>query len=392
VFDEPTSELDPKGAEDVLTTMRQLNEELGITVVLVEQRMDRVMHLVDRMIVLDRGRVVADAPPRELAARQEVDGLGVGLPPIVRLAQRVRGLGTHGNSIPLTVKEGRMMLGDIFSKAKPVPAHQDEEARGRPIIEVKNLWYAYPNQIVALKGVDLTISEGEFVAIMGRNASGKTTLAKNLNALLKPTKGKVRVGGVETRDMTTAQLARKVGYLFQNPNDHLFAETVEEEIAFTLNNLGLGGHEAKAMINGMLDFLNLTRYRREYPRSLSGGERQRVALASVLVSEPQVVILDEPTRGLEYRAKTELMTLLQDYKGKGKTVILITHDVEMVAEHADRVVLMSEGKVVVDGNKRQALSQALLFSPQVNRLVQAFQQQGIPQDILTADEAARILL
>ena len=392
VFDEPTSELDPKGAEDVLTTMRQLNEELGITVVLVEQRMDRVMHLVDRMIVLDGGRVVADAPPRELAARQEVEGLGVGLPPIVRLAQRVRGVGTHGNSIPLTVKEGRMMLGDIFSKAKPVPAHQDEEARGRPIIEVKNLWYAYPNQIIALKGVDLTISEGEFVAIMGRNASGKTTLAKNLNALLKPTKGKVRVGGVDTRDVTTAQLARKVGYLFQNPNDHLFAETVEEEIAFTLNNLGLGGHEAKAMIDGMLDFLNLTRYRREYPRSLSGGERQRVALASVLVSEPQVVILDEPTRGLEYRAKTELMTLLQDYKGKGKTVILITHDVEMVAEHADRVVLMSEGKVVVDGNKRQALSQALLFSPQVNRLVQAFQQQGIPQDILTADEAARILL
>jgi energy-coupling factor transport system ATP-binding protein len=226
---------------------------------------------------------------------------------------------------------------------------------------------------------------------MGRNASGKTTLVKHINGLLKPTKGKVIVNGIDTRRATIAQLSRKVGFIFQNPNDHIFADTVEEEIAFILKNLGFDSGEIAARIDEMLEMFALKEFRRQYPRSLSGGERQRVAMASVLVARPRVLILDEPTRGMDYRLKSELMRFLNGYREKGNTVVLVTHDVETVAEHADRVVLLSEGGVVVDGNKRDVLSRALFFSPQINRLVQAFEKYGVPNNILTVDEALDIL-
>ncbi len=392
VLDEPTSELDPKGAEEVLSIVRRLNDELGITVILVEHRLDRVVHLVDRMIVMGEGKIIADGSPRAVLSNGDITSIGAGVPPIVRIVQRLRDNGFNIDDIPLTVKEGRSMLKDIFMGAGGSTLSQAESAdNGRPVIEIDKLWYAYPEGITALKNVSLRICEGEFVAVMGRNASGKTTLVKHINGLLKPTKGKVIVNGIDTRRATIAQLSRKVGFIFQNPNDHIFADTVEEEIAFILKNLGFDSGEIAARIDEMLEMFALKEYRRQYPRSLSGGERQRVAMASVLVARPRVLILDEPTRGMDYRLKSELMRFLNGYREKGNTVVLVTHDVETVAEHADRVVLLSEGRVVVDGNKRDVLSRALFFSPQINRLVQAFEKYGVPNNILTVDEALDIL-
>ncbi|MGB2583170.1 MAG: energy-coupling factor transporter ATPase [Dehalococcoidia bacterium] len=392
VLDEPTSELDPKGAEDVLSIVRRLNDELGITVILVEHRLDRVVHLVDRMIVMDEGKIIADGNPRAVLSNGDITSIGAGVPPIVRIVQRLRDNGVNVDDIPLTVKEGRAMLKDIFMGARGSTLSQAESAdNGRPVIEIDKLWHAYPEGITALKNVSLRICEGEFVAVMGRNASGKTTLVKHINGLLKPTKGKVIVSGIDTRRATIAQLSRKVGFIFQNPNDHIFADTVEEEIAFILKNLGFDSGEIAARIDEMLEMFALKEFRKQYPRSLSGGERQRVAMASVLVARPRVLILDEPTRGMDYRLKSELMRFLNGYREKGNTVVLVTHDVETVAEHADRVVLLSEGGVVVDGNKRDVLSRALFFSPQINRLVQAFEKYGVPNNILTVDEALDIL-
>ncbi len=391
VLDEPTSELDPKGAEEVLSIVEQLNDELGITVILIEHRLDRVVHLVDRMIVLDKGKVLADGIPRDILDNAKSADIGVGMPPIIRLVQVLKSRGLSIDNIPLTVKEGRVMLEGIFRDARKTVLPQGDGARGKPIIEIENLWHVYPDGPAAVKNVSLTICEGEFVAIMGRNASGKTTLVKHIDGLLKPTKGKVVVAGIDTKGTTIAQLARKVGLVFQNPNDHLFADTVEEEIAFTAKKLGYKGAEVTAMVGEMLERFNLKAYSGQYPRSLSGGERQRVALASVLVAHPRVLILDEPTRGMEYRLKSELMSFLEEYRARGNTVILVTHDVEMVAEHAERVILLSEGRVVVAGNRRDVLSRALFFSPQINRLVQAFQKYGVPDNILTVDEALDIL-
>ena len=392
VLDEPTSELDPKGAEDVLSIVRRLNDELGITVILVEHRLDRVVHLVDRMIVMDEGKIIADGNPRAVLSNGDITSIGAGVPPIVRIVQRLRDNGVNVDDIPLTVKEGRAMLKDIFMGARgSTLSHTESADNGRPVIEIDKLWHAYPEGITALKNVSLRICEGEFVAVMGRNASGKTTLVKHINGLLQPTKGKVIVNGIDTRKATIAEMSRKVGFIFQNPNDHIFADTVEEEIAFILKNLGFDSGEIAARIDEMLEMFALKEFRKRYPRSLSGGERQRVAMASVLVARPRVLILDEPTRGMDYRLKSELMRFLNGYREKGNTVVLVTHDVETVAEHADRVVLLSEGGVVVDGNKRDVLSRALFFSPQINRLVQAFEKYGVPNNILTVDEALDIL-
>ena len=391
VLDEPTSELDPKSAEEVLSVVQRLNDELGITVILVEHRLDRVVHLVDRMIVLDEGRIVADGNPRAVLSNCDIASLGAGVPPIVRIVQRLRGNGVNVDGIPLTVKEGRSMLKEVFREAGGSELSQVETAHGKPVIEIDKLWHTYPEGPTALKNVSLRICQGEFVAIMGRNASGKTTLVKHINGLLKPTKGKVRVTGIDTQRATIAELARKVGFIFQNPNDHIFADTVEEEIVYILKNLGFDGAEIAVRVDETLEMFGLREYRKQYPRSLSGGERQRVAVASVLVARPEVLILDEPTRGMEYRLKSELMRFLDGYSEKGNTVVLVTHDVETVAEYADRVILLSEGRVVVDGNKRDVLSRALFFSPQINRLVQAFERYGVPNNILTVDEALDIL-
>ena len=227
---------------------------------------------------------------------------------------------------------------------------------------------------------------------MGRNASGKTTLVRHLNGLLLPSKGRVIVHGIDTRDSSVAGLSRYVGYVFQNPNDHLFADTVEEEISFSLRNIGTKPDEITPLVEQAMSTFGLTRYRCSYPRYLSGGEKQRVALASILVAQPRVIVLDEPTRGMDWQLKKELLDFLDDYRREGNTVIMVTHDVEMAAECADRVILLSEGRVVVDGSRREVLPKALLFSPQINRLAQALSNYGIADTTLTVDEMMRQII
>jgi len=393
VLDEPTSELDPKSAEEVLSVVTRLNDELGLTVVVVEHRLDRALQYADRLIVLDEGMIALDGKVRDIMNNyyKELTRIGIGVPPLIRLVQELKDRGISIDGIPLTVKEGRAMLDATFHNISGQCTHSTMGDGGRPVIETKRLWYAYPGGLTALKDVSITIDEGEFLAIIGRNASGKTTLVKHFNRLLTPTKGMVRVDGTDTRETTTAELAKRVGFIFQNPNDHLFADTVEDEIAFTLKNLGFDDNEIKIRVDEMLQQFNISEYRHQYPRSLSGGEKQRVALASVLATQPKVIILDEPTRGMEYHLKSQLMHFLNEYRQQGNSVILVSHDVEMVAEYTDRIVLLSEGKVVVDGEKHQVLSQALLFSPQINRLAHAFEKYGIPSNILTTSEVLDLL-
>jgi len=393
ILDEPTSELDPKSTEEVLSITERLNDELGITVILIEHRLDRVLQHADRLIVLEGGRIIADGKTRDVLSHnyEEIGRAGIGVPPIIRLTREMANTGISVNGAPLTVKEGRIMLSGAFRKPfRKLPAH-DRKANGRPVIQVERLWHTYPDGPTALKGINLCVNGGEFLAIMGRNASGKTTLVKHFNGLLKPTKGTVTIENIDTGKTTTAELARKVGFVFQNPNDHLFADTVEEEISFSLRNLGTDDNAIKSRVDELLEEFGLEKYRGQYPRSLSSGEKQRVALASVAAARPEILVLDEPTRGMEYRLKIDLMNFLKEYVRQGNTVVLITHDVETAAEHADRVVLLSEGEIIADGDKREVLSGALLFSPQINRLVQAFRKEGIPDDILTVDELMRIL-
>ncbi len=217
------------------------------------------------------------------------------------------------------------------------------------MIEAQDVHFSYANKVEALKGVSLTVKDGEFLAVMGQNGAGKSTFVKHFNGLLKPTSGKVLVDGVETTKTSVATLARNVGFVFQNPDHQLFSETVEEEIAFALKNFGFAPDVVEKRVTWALELLSLTQYRKTSPFLLSGGERKRVALASVLAWNPQTLILDEPTIGQDHEQKEKLTQFIMQMQTQGKTVVIVTHDVEFVAECNPRVVLMKEGKIVAEG-------------------------------------------
>ena len=392
VLDEPTSELDPKGAEEVIQLIKRLNEELGLTVLLVEHRMDRVLQSVDRLIVMKNGLISYDGNSRDWIDRTGNELPDIGIPPIARLSRELKKK-NNNLQIPLTIKEGRQVFSSMFKENKWKKCNsnvvQDGIDKDNCIVEIKNLWYKYQDGPTVLKDINLSIFKGEFIAIVGRNAAGKTTLAKLLTGLLKPSKGKVKINGTDTTQTSVEHLARDVGYVFQDPNVHLFADTVEEEITFMMQNLGFSNERIEKSLDEILRQFNLEHHRHEYPRSLSSGEKQRVALSSVMAAQPQILILDEPTRGLDYKLKKNLMHYLVEYKKEGGTILLITHDIELTAEFGKRVLLMSEGNIIADGTKHQVLANSLHFSPQINRLIQPFTKYGISSDTLTVDEMLR---
>jgi len=266
------------------------------------------------------------------------------------------------------------------------------------MIEVRDAFFAYPNGIEALSRVSLTIRNGEFVAIMGQNGAGKTTLVKLFNGLLKPTKGEVLVDGVNTRKVSVANLARKVGFVFQNADHQLFCETVEEEVAFALRNFGFKEKTVRKRVSWALNLLDLTEYRQASPFMLSGGERKRVALASVLAWNPKVLILDEPTIGQDHQQKDKLRQFIVQLNAQGKTVVVVTHDVEFVAECAPRVVLMAQGNIVADGSAEEILTdrdlvtKASIVSPQITQIFLELEDLGLPNKVINVHDGGRVLL
>ena len=266
------------------------------------------------------------------------------------------------------------------------------------MIEVENVHFSYPNGVEALKGISLAIKDGEFVAIMGQNGAGKTTLVKHFNGLLKPSEGTVRVDGVETTKTSVAVLSRNAGFVFQNPDHQLFSETVEEEIGFALKNFGFEAEIIEKRISWALNLLGLAQYRKTSPFLLSGGERKRVALASVLAWNPNMLILDEPTIGQDYQQKEKLRQFIVQMQSQGKTVVIVTHDVEFVAECNPRVVLMKEGNVVADGQGREilttpeVLAQSSIVLPQIAQVFMKLTQLGLPKNVIDVYEAKEIVL
>lgn len=242
------------------------------------------------------------------------------------------------------------------------------------MIKIEGVSYSYGEGVNALDNVDLEIGDSELLAIVGENGAGKTTLVKHLNGLLKPTKGRVVVNGVDTRNTTVATMARKVGLVFQNPDHQLFAETVEKELAFALTNFGFPQDEIEKRVEWALVEFGLSKYRDRSPFTLSGGEKKRLSLASVLCYDPQIIVLDEPTTGQDNLQKTRLASLLKKLNRQGKTVIVVTHDIEFVADFMDRVVVMSKGRVVADGNvdeilvRKEVMDASSILPPQLAEL------------------------
>jgi energy-coupling factor transporter ATP-binding protein EcfA2 len=371
VLDEPTSQLDPQAAEEVLVALRHLNEDLGLTVILSEHRLERVVQYADRILYMP---ALGAAPfldkPRIVAAQLPL------VPPLIELGRRL-----DWQPLPLTIKEGRAhargLLEVLAQESGSERLHAKSNGNGHgtgvpsgspagpPLVELRDVSYSYRG-CPALRGVSLEVRGGEFVALMGRNGSGKSTLLKQIVGLLKPDGGQVVVAGQDTRRTTLQDTIRTVGYVPQHPGALLFSETLAAELAFTQHGHGLSSDPGRAQ--EWLDRLGLGTLAGRNPRDLSGGEQQRAALAAILVADPQVILLDEPTRGLDYIQKRSLAALLSELKGEGRAIVMATHDVELAAACADRVILMAEGQVVVDGPAREVMTDSQVFSSQINKL------------------------
>ena len=350
-LDEPTSQLDPQSAEDVLRALVRLNEDLGLTIVLAEHRLERIARYADRLTYLAAGRVVHDGPVRDVLPRLPA------APPVVQLA------GALGwRPTPLTVKEARPFAAALA--ATPVPPAA-ELPGGPPLLHVEGLRFSY-NGHATLKEVNLSVAPGEAVALVGRNGAGKSTLLKCIVGLLRGQAGEVRIGGRPTRGRDVADICREVGYLPQNPDDLLFADTVADEVRATLRNHGLP--EPPASIAASLARLGLGDVAEVYPRDLSVGQRQRVALAAVTATQPRLLLFDEPTRGLDRTAKEELLALWRGWLANGAALLLVTHDVEMAAAIAHRTIVLSQGEVIAGGPTRDVLTATPHFAPQIARL------------------------
>jgi len=405
VMDEPTSFLDPVGAEHIFSVLDHLNKELGITIILIEHRMDLAVKYVDRMIVLNEGRVVQDGEPTMVLADDQTRLLGVGIPRVFELARRLNSRGVNFSKLPVSAQQ-------FYNELKPrLPKHRPPETEcidtlsgfageyhHQPTVQVRDVCFTYPGSVEALRDVSLTIYQGDYVAIMGENGAGKTTLVKHFNGLLKPSRGKVTVNSVDVSTLSVAQLARHIGLVFQNPDDQLFEETVEKEISFALRNFGFDKSVIGQRVTWALNLLDLTEYRHKSPFTLSGGERKRVALASVLAWDPEILVLDEPTIGQDYGQKERLRHFLAQLRSQGKTVIIVTHDVEFVAESQPRIVLMAGGRVVDDGASKEIMTRletlisCSVAPPEITRLFHMLSDHGFPRDVLNVDEAFDILI
>ena len=252
-----------------------------------------------------------------------------------------------------------------------------------PYISVSDLHFSYPNYTQALQGVDLNIDLGEFIAIMGENGAGKTTLVKHFNGLLKPQTGNVIVDGADTRKVTVAQLSKNVGYVFQNPLYQLFSETVEKELDLGLRSMNFSDQEKKGRIDEVLIELGIERFRERHPLMLSEGERKSVAIASILVMDPKVLIVDEPTLALDLLEKKRLSNVLTRLHGEGRSIVLVTHDVNFAFDHSERIVTMSRGKILADGPKDEVINDKTLFDaaglvePQLFQLLKYYELSGV---------------
>lgn len=354
VLDEPTSALDPGAAEEVLAALHRLVHDLGVTVVLAEHRLERVVQYADRVIALGGSGTspVIGAPPTVLATTPIA-------PPVVHLA---RTAGWHPT--PITIREARrqaeplrQLLTGITPTVKIVP-------ESSTVVSVEDLVIQYP-EVLALKGVDISIRRGEVVALMGRNGAGKSSLLNALVGAVKSASGNVRIEGHDPRTLSGPQLIRHIGLVPQEPGDLLEASTVYDECAASDRDADCPAGTTRAIVALLApEILDST-----HPRDLSEGQRLLLTLAIVLAARPALICLDEPTRGLDYHTKQRLTEIITDLADTGHAIVLATHDVELTAELATRVVIIADGEIVADGPTADITTSSPMFAPQVAKVL-----------------------
>ncbi|QGQ18780.1 ATP-binding cassette domain-containing protein [Cellulomonas sp. JZ18] len=359
VLDEPTANLDPVGTEEVYAALRAVVADGTRAVVLVEHDLDAAVDLVDRVVVLDRGgRLVLDGPTRAVLAdrAEEVAALGVWLPVATLAALRLRAAGVPLDPLPLTPAELAAGLDACEVLPAPqVPAAPAGAPEVEPAVQVRGLTVRRGGRTV-LDDVHLDVPAGAVLALVGVNGAGKTTLAQAVAGVVPPPSGTVRVGGVDPARTPPRTLVRHVGFVFQNPEHQLVRGTVADELAHGLRLQGTDEATTGAAVDDLLRRLDLTAERDVHPFLLSGGQKRRLSVGTALVTGARVLVLDEPTYGQDRARATELLLLLERLVADGTTVLLVTHDLQLVADHATHVAVLRDGRVLAAGPTSQVLA------------------------------------
>ena len=404
VLDEPTSQLDPLGTTEVLSAIRRL-KDLGITIIMTSHKTEEIAYLADKVLILNDGKIVAYGSPREVLSNVELlENVGVKPPAVSTYFYELRKKGINTFDVPILLEDAvnlaRSMIYDGILKANAIKFDETTHSKGEPIIEVKDVTFVYPGEppVTAIKNINLTIYEGEFVGIIGQNGSGKTTLVKNIVGLLKPTKGKILFKGEDVTKYTVAELSKKIGLILQNPDYQLFTLSCEEEIRFGLKNIGVPEEEMEKRIDEALKFVGLEHLRDRYPFALSFGDRRKLAVAAIVAMNPEVIIMDEPTTAQDYRGRYMLADLAKRMHEKyGRTIIMITHDMDLVAKYAERLIVMWNGEILADGPTRKvfqmydALEKAFLKPPQITQFAHHLRDEGVTPEVLTVEEMLKAL-
>lgn len=387
VLDEPTAALDPASSRMVFETLRSINRELGVTVVIIEQKVALLSEYASRIAVMQGGRIALEGTPSEVFSHSaELRSIGVDSPRVTRISNSLaaRGLIEAGEPC-LNVREASLLIQNLCKASSPAPraaatagadraaadAHATADAarstiaspgeRGMaesprrpavkpgasPVVRLRDVTYTYPGGGASVRHLNLEVYPGEFVGLVGQNGAGKTTATKLVNGLLKPSSGTVEVAGLDTRTARTSQIARHAATLFQNPDHQICRDTVLNEVAFGLELGGVDAETARERARAVAEDFGLPLG--EAPFSLSRGQRQMVALASVVVLEPELVILDEPTSGLDYRECMTVMETVRRMADRGSAVIMVCHDMEVVSDFAEHLVVMADGEIAAAG-------------------------------------------
>lgn len=402
VLDDPTANLDPAGKATIFNVLTELTRRRGLAVVVASQDLELVARHADRVLVLHEGRIGLAGQPDEVFGQvARLREWGLAAPQLAELADLLGQRTGRAFSFAHVDQAYERLKVELTPDAGP-PRQQDgwgvaaaiQQPACCPQISLQKVAYAYPDGTPALRRVDLSVAPGEFVALLGPNGSGKTTLAKLLNGLLRPTAGRVVISGRDTRAVRVPELARTVGYVFQNPDHQIFAATVADEVAFALRLQGLPPAEIARRTADALDRFRLAGHAHLPPALLGSSQRRQVTVAAVLAARPQVLVLDEPTGGLDSRSQQELMSAVVAFNRAGGTVLLITHDMRLVAEYAARAVVMLDGRVRFDGTPQalflrdDVVTGACLAVPPVVRLAQQLAAHGFGTALTNAKFAA----
>jgi len=355
ILDQPTANLDPVGKNEIYDLLYRLNHEQGKTIILIEHQVDQLIRYATRLLLMDGGRIVANGPPRQVLsswARRMQEEMGLWLPEVAQLALLAEDYGYPMEPFPLDAEEAAAAWAGLpLSRREtlsPTPATTPQLAPV-PLLETDHISFCYPGGFEALCDVSLSVEPGDVVGVMGENGSGKTTLALHFTGLLRPTSGRVLLAGQDIASRSVKSLAGDVGYVFQYPEHQFVTDSVVDEVGYTPRLEGKEGTELTQLVQRALAQVGLEGLDDRHPYTLSMGEKRRLSIATMLGRRPKMLILDEPTAGLDYGNTERMMSLLLALREQGTTIMLVTHTTYLVARYASKVLVLEKGELVFDG-------------------------------------------